>query len=137
MSGGGNPYHDPKNGEFTSGPGGNAGDGGGAESTFKPALGQALGINQSGGTADIVTYATDLSKNMLDNQQFDKTVSALRQDRSILAPEMREIAKQVLGYEVRKSEGRSGALKEITDTQMVRARNEARGKEIDKRNKSW
>lgn len=48
MSGGGNPYHDPKTGEFTSGPGGSDGGGGSAsKSTFKPALNKALGMKQS------------------------------------------------------------------------------------------
>jgi hypothetical protein len=81
-------------------------------------------------------YAALLKRTAKDNVQFDQVVERLRADRKIKKPDMREIARLFLGYELAKKKGREDALTEITEQQAVEARQDARGSVLD-RLKPW
>jgi hypothetical protein len=81
-------------------------------------------------------YAAALSAAEADSAGFDMLVSRLRIDRTIKKPEMREIARLYLGYELAKKKGREDALDEIVERQKISARQSARGSLID-RLKPW
>lgn len=140
MAGSGNPNHDPKTGEFSAG-------GGGGESQGKH-LGADSGARASNLKAHIqAEHATagraalnavnDLKQAATDNAAFDAVVARIEQDKSINKAGMRAIAQDFLGHDIKASKGRSDAIKEIRDRQMLNQRQEARGREIDKHNKSW
>ena len=71
-----------------------------------------------------------------DNTQFDQVIERLRADREIKIPDMLEVARLFLGYELPKKKGRAGALQEIIERQAVEARQEAKGSLLD-RLKPW
>jgi hypothetical protein len=81
-------------------------------------------------------YAGALSQASEDNPAFDRTVSEMQADKTVRAQEMREIAKAYLGYEIAKKKGRADALKAIVERQALNARQDARGRSLD-RLKSW
>lgn len=85
-------------------------------------------------TAD---YVAELKRAAGDNAAFDSLISALKADKSITQPQMREIAQQFIGWEFAPSRPRSQALQHIIDRQMVDARQNARMQNIDKTNNSW
>src|SRR5262249_33641989 len=60
-----------------------------------------------------VDYAALLSQSAKDNAGFDQVVARLRADRKIKKADMRDIARQFLGYELAKKRGREDALTEI------------------------
>jgi len=81
-------------------------------------------------------YAGALSQASEDNSAFDRAVSEMQTDKRVRAHEMREIAKAYLGYEIAKKKGRADALKAIVDRQALNARQDARGRSLD-RLKPW
>jgi len=81
-------------------------------------------------------YADALSQASEDNAAFDRAISSMTADKKVRAQEMREIAKAYLGYEIAKKKGRADALKAIVDRQALNARQDARGRSLD-RLKSW
>jgi len=81
-------------------------------------------------------YASTLSQRSEDNSAFDLTVSELQANKKVRAQEMREIAKLYLGYEIAKTKGRTDVLKAIVERQALSARQDARGRTLD-RLKSW
>jgi hypothetical protein len=82
------------------------------------------------------TYFDLLKRTARDNAQFDQVVERLRADRKIKKPDMREIARLFLGYELAKKKGREEALTDIIEQQTVGARQDARSALID-RLKPW
>ena len=60
------------------------------------------------------------------NAEFDRNISALKADKRVRTLEMREIAKQFLGFEIAKKKGRAPALQEIINHQTLDARQAAR-----------
>jgi F0F1-type ATP synthase delta subunit len=81
-------------------------------------------------------YATALGQTSEDNSTFDRIISEMRANKKVRAQEMREIAKVYLGYEIAKTKGRADALKAIVERQALTARQDARGRTLD-RLKSW
>jgi hypothetical protein len=81
-------------------------------------------------------YVRALSQTSEDNSAFDQTISEMQANKRVRAPEMREIAKLYLGYEIAKTKGRADALRAIVDRQALSARQDARGRTLD-RLKSW
>ena len=81
-------------------------------------------------------YATLLKQATKENAKFDQMIEQLRADRNIKKPDMREVARLFLGYELAKKKGRKDALTEIIERQTVEARQDARGSLLD-RLKSW
>jgi hypothetical protein len=81
-------------------------------------------------------YAALLKRTVKDNTQFDQVIERLRADREIKIPDMLEVARLFLGYELPKKKGRAGALQEIIERQAVEARQEAKGSLLD-RLKPW
>ena len=86
--------------------------------------------SQIGGGAvrhDLVqSYLDALRNSQSDNAEFDRHIVTLKADKRIRTEEMRELAKQFLGFEIAKKKGREAALKEITNHQAVNARQVAR-----------
>jgi hypothetical protein len=87
-------------------------------------------------TLPLADYAALLKQTVKDNTQFDQVIERLRADRKIKTPDMRDLARLFLGYELAKKKGREAALKEIIERQAVEARQAARGYLLD-RLKSW
>ena len=87
-------------------------------------------------TLPLADYAALLKQTVKDNTQFDQVIERLRADRKIKTPDMRDLARLFLGYELAKKKGREAALKEIIERQAVEARQAARGSLLD-RLKSW
>lgn len=81
-------------------------------------------------------YVRALSQTSEDNSAFDQTISEMQANKRVRAQEMREIAKLYLGYEIAKTKGRADALRAIVDRQALSARQDARGRTLD-RLKSW
>jgi hypothetical protein len=81
-------------------------------------------------------YLDALSQASEDNWAFDQTISEMQVNKSVRAQEMREIAKKYLGYEIAKTKGRADALRAIVDRQALSARQDAKGRTLD-RLKSW
>jgi len=81
-------------------------------------------------------YVGALSQTSEDNSAFDQTISEMQANKRVRAQEMREIAKLYLGYEIAKTKGRADALRAIVDRQALSARQDARGRTLD-RLKSW
>ena len=81
-------------------------------------------------------YVSALSQTGEDNSAFDRIVSEIRANKKVRTQEMREIAKVYLGYEIAKTKGRADALKAIAERQALTARQDARGRTLD-RLKSW
>jgi hypothetical protein len=81
-------------------------------------------------------YVSLLKRTVKDNAQFDQTIERLQADSKIRTPDMRDIARQFLGYELAKSKGRKDALEEIMAKQRIEARGNARGSVLD-RLKPW
>jgi hypothetical protein len=78
--------------------------------------------------ADLVqSHLRALRVSESDNAEFDRKISVLRADKQVRKEEMREIAKQYLGFEIAKKKGRGPALQEIINHQAVNARQIARG----------
>jgi hypothetical protein len=77
-----------------------------------------------------------LSQTSEDNSAFDRIVSEIRANKKVRTQEMREIAKVYLGYEIAKTKGRADALKAIAERQALTARQDAKGRTLD-RLKSW
>ena len=106
----------------------------------KPSLPKADGRKASSGEDlrhDLARgYADELRRASNDNSAFDQTVERLRRDKKVRTQEMREIAKTYLGYDIAKKKGRDDALAEIINRQALDARQEARGRSLD-RLKSW
>jgi hypothetical protein len=100
----GNPYHDPQTGEFTDGPGG--------------------GTTGDKTTDAVLKYTGTLKAHMTNNTAFDEEATRLANDKSVRTQEMRQIAKQVLGYDIKK--GRTDTLQQIKDFQAREARFHAR-----------
>ena len=74
----------------------------------------------------VQSYLEALRGSQADNAEFDRNISLLRADNRIRKEEMREIAKQYLGFEIAKKKGREPALKEIINFQALNARQNAR-----------
>jgi hypothetical protein len=74
----------------------------------------------------VQSYVQALSETQSNNMEFDQNISLLRADKRIRADEMREIAKQFLGFEIAKKKGRGPALQEIVNYQALNARQIAR-----------
>jgi hypothetical protein len=81
-------------------------------------------------------YVGALSQTSENNSGFDQTISEMQANKKVRAQEMREIAKLYLGYEIAKTKGRADALRAIIDRQALSARQDARGRTLD-RLKSW
>jgi hypothetical protein len=81
-------------------------------------------------------YAKLLKEAFRDNAQFDDLIARLRGDKKIKKPNMREVARLVLGFELAKKNGREDAVKAIVERQRIEARQQARGSVLD-RLKPW
>jgi len=79
-------------------------------------------------------YLSRLKRQARDNSQFDETIERLRADKKVVKkPEMFEIAQGFLGRELgNKIKTREAALNEIVKWQLLDARREARGANIDR-----
>jgi hypothetical protein len=86
--------------------------------------------------AVVSDYASALKQASDDNSAFDRLISNMQADKKVRAVEMREIAKTYLGYEIAKKKGRADVLKAIVERQALSARQNARGRSLD-RLKSW
>ena len=82
-------------------------------------------------------YATSLKALAGNNEEFDALIQTLAADKTVKTADMRAIAKEVLGYEIKKSKGRAAALKVIVDDQALNARQTARMANIEAHMKSW
>jgi hypothetical protein len=70
-----------------------------------------------------------------DNVRFDALIETIRNDRDIRTTEMRAIASEFLGWEIKR--GRAAALQAIVECQMVAARQDARRAQISKHMRTW
>jgi hypothetical protein len=93
-------------------------------------LGQGVRMELVRNYADALRHASE------DNAAFDRAISSMTADKKVRAQEMREIAKAYLGYEIAKKKGRADAFKAIVDRQALNARQDARGRSLD-RLKPW
>lgn len=82
------------------------------------------------------SYADALTAATADNSSFDEIVGKLRGDKRIRTAEMREIAQIFLGHEIAKKKGRGDALAHIVDRQQSYARQQSKGRLLD-RLKPW
>jgi hypothetical protein len=81
-------------------------------------------------------YADTLKRVSRSNSEFDLLVAKLRADKKVKKNDMREIARTFLGHEIAKKKGREDALADIVDRQALEARQEGRGRNVE-RQKSW
>lgn len=110
---------------------------------MKDALGH--GSNPRGGVAahqagvDVMAqHVNSLTELAKDNAGFDAKVAALAADKSLTREHMRQIATGFLGYGVKASTGRSGAIAEIKSKQAFNQRQASRADQIGKwAGKSW
>jgi hypothetical protein len=97
---------------------------------------KVTGPSEDTRTELVRNYADALSQTSEDNSAFDQTISKIQANKKVRAQEMREIARLYLGYEIAKTKGRADALKAIVERQALSARQDARGRTLD-RLKSW
>jgi len=97
---------------------------------------KVTGPSEDTRTELVRNYADTLSQTSGDNSAFDQAISEIQANKKVRAQEMREIAKLYLGYEIAKTKGRTDVLKAIVERQALSARQDARGRTLD-RLKSW
>lgn len=107
---------------------------------MKDALGHgsnSRGAHQVG--VDAVTqHVNSLRELAKDNTGFDTKVAALAADKSLTKEHMRQIATSFLGYGIKASVGRAGAIQQIKSQQAVSQRQNLRAEAIGKwAGKSW
>jgi hypothetical protein len=74
----------------------------------------------------VQSYLNMLRNSEGDNAEFDRNIALLKADKRVRKEEMREIAKQYLGFEIAKKKGKGPALQEIINRQALNARQVAR-----------
>jgi hypothetical protein len=94
------------------------------------------GVSDVAGPPLVHHYADTLKRVSMDNGKFDELLAKLRADKKIRKNDMREIAERFLGHEIAKKKGRQEALEDIIDRQALEARQEGRGRNVE-RQKSW